>query len=132
MPGQDLNGGALVRVMTAQSTLYQYQAVVLGSAEDTCTLATASNQSNFIGFVLQDASATGLTVQVHMAGGIAKAIAGASVSAGAYQIIEGVDGRLCNLTATNSNRYVVAQCLRDGVDGDVVPVLIHKFIQQGT
>ncbi len=130
MPGQDLSG-ALIRVMTAQSAVYQNQAVVLGSVEDTCTLATASNQSNFIGFALNDQTVTGQTVAVHMAGGIAKGIAGASVSAGAYQIIEGVDGRLANLTATNSNRYVVAQCLRDGVDGDVIPVLIHKFIQQG-
>lgn len=129
MPGQDLNN-ALIRTVTAQSAVSQYQAVVGGNAEDTCTCPAASNATNFLGFALQSAS-SGQTVQVHMFGGIAKAIAGASVSRDTLLIISGTGGKLANLTATNSNRYVVAKCLRDGVDGDVVPVLIFPFIQQG-
>lgn len=130
MPGQDLNN-ALIRTMTAQSAVAQFQAVVGGTAEDTCTCPAGSNATNFVGFALQSAS-SGQTVAVHMAGGIAKAIAGASVSKDTWQIISGTAGKLANLTVTNSNRYVVAKCLRDGVDGDVVPVLIHQFVQNGT
>lgn len=123
MPGQDL-ANALVKVCTAQSQVYQYQAVIRGTLEDTITLGSA-NDASFYGFALQDAS-SGATVQVQMVGGIAKGIAGASVTALSYGVIESTDGRLKNAAITNTNANVVCQFLRDGVDGDVVPVLIVR------
>jgi hypothetical protein len=123
MAGHDLSN-ALVKVMTAQSAMSQYMAVIRGTAEDTCTLGSA-NDASFLGFALADAT-SGQTVAVHMAGGIAKAIAGASVTAMSYGKIEGADGRLQNVAITNTNNNIVCQFLRDGVDGDVVPVLIVR------
>lgn len=123
MPGQDL-ASALIKIATAQSQVYQYQAVVLGTAEDTITLGSADG-AGFYGFALNDAS-SGATVAVHMAGGIAKGIAGGSVTAMSFGAIESTDGRLKIVAATNTNRNVVCQFLRDGVDGDVVPVLIVR------
>jgi hypothetical protein len=123
MPGQDL-GNALVKVCTAQSAMTQYMAVIRGSAEDTVTLGSA-NDTAFYGYILQDAT-SGQTVQVHMAGGIAKGIAGASVTAMSFGVIESTDGRLKNASITNTNQNVVCQFLRDGVDGDIVPVLIVR------
>lgn len=123
MPGQDLIN-SLVKVCTAQSAVYQYQAVIRGTLEDTITLGSADDAS-FYGFALNDAT-SGATVAVHMAGGIAKGIAGGSVTAMSFGAIESTDGKLKNVAATNTNRNVVCQFLRDGVDGDVVPVLIVR------
>ncbi len=129
MPGQDLSL-ANIRVMTAQSAVPQYAAVIGGTLEDTCTMPGGANATGFVGFAVQSAS-SGQTIPVQIGGGIAKAIAGASVSKDVWQVLEGTDGRLKNVSMTNSNSYVVAKCLRTGVDGDVVPVLIWEFVQNG-
>jgi hypothetical protein len=123
MPGQDL-GNALVKVCTAQSAVSKYMAVILGSAEDTVTLGSA-NDTKFYGFALGDAT-SGETVAVHMGGGIAKGIAGGSVTAMSFGVIESTDGRLKNGAITNTNANIVCQFLKDGVDGDVVPVLVVR------
>jgi hypothetical protein len=123
MPGQDL-ANALVKICTAQSAMSQYMAVIRGTLEDTVTLGSA-NDVPFYGFALNDAT-SGQTVGIHMAGGIAKAIAGASVTAMSFGVIESTDGRVKNGAITNTNANIVCQFLRDGVDGDVVPVLIVR------
>lgn len=125
MPGQDLSN-ALVKVCTAQSAIYQHQAVILGTLEDTVTLGSADD-AGFYGIALQDAT-SGQTVPIHMAGGIAKVIAGGAVTAMSFGAIESTDGRVKIVAATNTNRNVVCQFLRDGVDGDVVPALIVRGI----
>jgi hypothetical protein len=125
MPGQDLNN-ALVKVMTAQSAMSQHAAVVLGTLEDTVTLPGAQYAAGFVGIALNSAS-SGQTVAVHLAQGIAKGIAGSSVTAMSYAVIADVSGRLQNFIATNTTREVVGQFLRGGVAGDVVPLLILRF-----
>ncbi len=125
MPGQDLNN-ALVKVMTAQSTMSQYAAVVAGTLEDTVTLPSAQYAAGFVGVALNSAS-SGQTVAVHMAGGIAKMIAGSSVTAQSYAVICDASGRIQNFIATNTTRDIIGQILRVGVSGDVVPVLLLRF-----
>jgi hypothetical protein len=124
MPGQDFSG-ALIKICTAQTTISQYAAVIRGTAEDTVKMASAEFDPGFYGFALQSAS-SGATVQVHMDAGIALASAGSPVTAMSYGVIADVSGRLENFVSTNTNRPVVCQFLRDGVAGDVVPVLIVR------
>jgi hypothetical protein len=123
MPGQDL-ANALIKVCTAQSAMSRYMAVIRGTLEDTVTLGSA-NDTSFYGFALNDAT-SGQTVAVHMGGGIAKGIAGGSVTAMSFGVIESTDGRLKNASISNTNQNVVCQFLNTGVDGDVVPVLIVR------
>jgi hypothetical protein len=125
MPGQDLNN-ALIKVMTAQSAMSQYAAVIQGTLEDTVTLPGGQYGAGFVGVALNSAS-SGQTVAVHMAGGIAKMIAGSSVTAQSYAVICDVSGRIQNFIATNTTREVVGQILRNGVSGDVVPVMLLRF-----
>ncbi len=124
MPGQDFSG-ALIKIVTAQTTISQYAAVVRGTLEDTVKMASAEFDVNFYGFALQSAS-SGATLQVHMDGGIAWASAGSSVTAMSFGMIADVSGRLENYIATNTTREVCCKFLRDGVSGDVVPVLIVR------
>lgn len=128
MPGQDLSV-SYVKPFTAEAAIEFGQAVIQGSAEDACTLAGSANTALFLGFALESA-AIGAQVRVQLTG-VAKAIAGASVSLGDYLMGEGADGRLKKVALGGSNQYGVAKALRGGSDGDLIPVLICHFIAQG-
>ncbi len=125
MPGQALKD-ALVKVMTAQSAMSQYAVLVAGTLEDTVTLPGAQYAGGFVGIALNSAS-SGQTVAVHLAGGIAKAIAGSSVTMGSYAVICDVSGRVQNYIATDTTRHCVGYFLRGGVSGDIVPMMIVRF-----
>lgn len=130
MPSQDFNTAATVKTFTADTAITANMCVIFGTLEDHVTLASGANDPGFVGFALEDA-ASGAQVRVHISGGVAKAIAGATFAIGDYLMIEGADGRLKKLTLGASNQYVVAKALRAGADGDFVPVKIMEFVAQG-
>lgn len=130
MPGQDFSN-AMVKEFIADAAITQNAAVVAVIAtEDHCNLPAAANSVLFLGFAI-DACASGERVRVHVGGGIAKAVCGATVALGDYLMINGTTGSVKPLVLGASNQHVVAKALRGGASGDVIPVKFCEFVAQG-
>lgn len=131
MPSQDFNTAAVVKKFTANAAITANAAVVLVIAsEDKADMPAGANSVLFLGFALY-AAASGAEVDVHVSGGIAKAVCGASVALGDYLMVNGTLGDVKPLVLAASNQHVIAKALRGGSTGDIIPVKIIEFIAQG-
>ncbi len=132
MPSQDFNTAATVKECTANAAITANAAVVLVIAtEDKVDMPAAANSALFIGFALE-AAASGAKVRVHMSGGIAKGVLGATTALGDFLMINGTSGDLKPVVLGSSDQYVVGKALRGGNSGDIIPVLIAQSIAQHT
>ena len=130
MPGRD-ESGATIKPYVLDVDIPAYRAVVVGSAEDHCTLPGGANADDFLGYTLQDGLA-GETRPIHLSGGIALATAGGAIAVGKKVNIAGATGKVAAAApAQGVNNHIVGRALRAAAaDGDVIPVLpIHETMQ---
>ncbi len=125
------NGEPTIDLLTADAAITQWAAVVLVVAtEDHCNLPAGANSALFGGFATH-AAASGDVLQV-VVEGKTKGKLGSSCDIGDYLMINGALGDLKPVVLGSSDQYAVAQALRGGSTGDVIPLRICRFIAQHT
>lgn len=113
------------RPFYATVALTAYQAVILDTTQRGFVTLGAANGA-VIGFAMNDA-AIGQEVSVMMVGPCFKGIAGAAVGIGDYLMLEGADGRLKEYVDDNTLQHACAISLEDGVDGQIVDIVLTAF-----
>jgi hypothetical protein len=104
-------------------------------AQELTVIKTAANTDTVIGFALQEATASGQSVEIAFAGSIVLARVGSGgVSAGNYVGLDSSDPtEIAALTLSGSgttNRQVLGVALRAGSSNEYVPVEVTPFVTQ--
>lgn len=116
----------------AASAIRQYQPVMLvgdllaASALDNTVMPASQAAGAYIG-IARGSAAIGDPVTVDMEPGVAKAVAGASIGAGALLVAGSVNGALVVATAAGAAsviKYVIGKALVNAAAGDVFSVLL--------
>ena len=117
----------------AASAIRQYQPVMLvgdlaaGSALDNAVIPGSQAAGAYIG-IARGSAGVGEPVTVDMEPGVAKAVAGASLGAGALLVAGSVNGALIVATAAaaaSNIKYVLGKALVNAAAGDVFSVLLQ-------
>ena len=118
-------GPILTAEFEADDTIVEGQLVMFDTTDDLVIGTTVADQEDTIGIALK-AAVDGGRLPVRLLGhAIVPMIAGGTVTRGLKVKVEGADGRVVNIGASDDAGMAVGRALKSSAtDGDLIPVLI--------